>query len=323
MELLHIKNIYENDQMIISASRRTDIPAFYSEWFINRIREEYLYVRNPFNHNLVKKISLKQEDVDAIVFWTRNPEKLITHLDYLDHKSFRYYFQYTITGYSRTLELNTPHPSKAIKTFQVLSSRIGKDKVIWRFDPIIFSNITDEKELLRLFNKIATSLNGYTNKVIISFYDNYKKVETNLKKIPNFIPCKPSDFELNSFVDSLINIANENDMVVETCSENLQELNLHNNSLHEGKCIDDKIINQIFGTQLNFSKDTNQRKECGCVQSIDIGTYNTCLHGCTYCYATSNRKSALHSNLLHDSSSPFLITSPKDEVYIKKNLTLF
>lgn len=309
--------------MIISASRRTDIPAFYAEWFINRIKEEYLFVRNPFNHNQVRKISLAPNDVDAIVFWTRNPSNLINYLNYLNEKLYKYYFQYTITGYPRLLEANTPNPYKAIETFQKLSLLIGKEKVIWRFDPIIFSNQTDKKELLRLFSKIANELKGFTNKVVISFYDNYKKTEANLNKITNLVLDEPIYNGLESFVIELINIAQENKITVETCSENLEELNLNSLNLHTTKCIDDVLLNQLFNINLAIGKDKNQRQECGCIQSVDIGVYNTCMHGCSYCYATYSSNKAKFNYGLHDVLSPFLIPSSKDEIFLNRNQTLF
>jgi hypothetical protein len=169
--------------MIISASRRTDIPAFYHEWFMNRIRAGFLLTRNPFNYHQIGRVSLLPEDVDAIVFWTRNPSQLFGDLDELTERGFRYYFQYTITGYPRILESHTLNPYKALSVFKRLSDKIGKEKVIWRYDPILLSNILPIDEHLRLFEKIATELSGYTNRVVISFADLYEKVTRNLGKV--------------------------------------------------------------------------------------------------------------------------------------------
>ncbi|EGQ9189875.1 DUF1848 domain-containing protein, partial [Vibrio cholerae] len=157
--------------MIISASRRTDIPAFYTPWFMNRIRDQFLLTRNPFNANQIRRVSLAPEDVDLFVFWTRNPTMLMTHLDDLDYIGYKYYFQYTITGYPKQLEVNVPRPHRAIDTFCKLSDRIGAEKVIWRYDPILLSNVVDIHEHQRLFEKIARMLEGRTKKVIISFSD--------------------------------------------------------------------------------------------------------------------------------------------------------
>ncbi|MCD9540462.1 DUF1848 family protein [Photobacterium carnosum] len=298
--------------MIISASRRTDIPAFYSEWFINRIKSGFLLTRNPFNANQVKRISLLPNDVDAIVFWTRNPKKLLPHLEYLDQLGFRYYFQYTITGYSKKLETNTLHPLKAIDIFKELSLKIGKEKIIWRYDPIILSNVTPIPEHLRLFEKIASLLSGYTNQVVISFADLYKKTETNLDKVDGleYSDILHNEKELNNLCTGLKEIAVKYKMHITTCAE---EVNLKSTGIEHGKCIDDRLIESIFDIKVTNSKDQGQRSECGCVKSVDIGMYNSCLHGCIYCYATYQKKGALDNYKKHDPQSSFLIGS--DEGY--------
>ena len=169
--------------MIISASRRTDIPAFYSKWFMNRIKDGYVLVQNPYNTKQIRKVFLTPFQVDAIVFWTRNAKPLIPYLDDLDKLGYNYYFQYTITGYKRELERFTPSPQKAIETFIELSDKIGKEKVIWRYDPIILSDYSNYNEHLRLFEKISNMLENKTDKVVISFADPYKKITNNLKNI--------------------------------------------------------------------------------------------------------------------------------------------
>ena len=292
--------------MIISASRRTDIPAFYSEWFMNRIKAGFLLTKNPFNTHQVKKISLLPGDVDVIVFSTRNPSKLLKHLPYLDSLGYRYYFQYTITGYGKELETATVHPYKAIDTFKKLSAQIGKNKVIWRYDPIIMSNHTPLKEHLRLFEKIANNLVGYTNKVVISFADLYKKTESNLNKIEGlqYYDILNDKNELLTLCSGLSKIAESYGLKIETCAE---ELDIEQFGISRGKCIDDQLIKNVFNIDVNTTKDSGQRLECGCVKSVDIGTYNTCLHGCTYCYATYQKKAAQNNYKKHDPESPFLI----------------
>jgi len=294
--------------MIISASRRTDIPAFYAKWFINRIREGYVLNKNPFNTNQVKKIILTPFYVDAIIFWTRNPKPLMPYLDELDEKGLNYYFQYTITGYPRTLEKNTPHPSKAIETFIELSDKIGKEKVIWRYDPIIFTKYTDFDEHIRLFNKISKSLEGKTDKVVISFADPYKKITKKLEAI-DYSDILDEKAKLYELAKQISKIAESRNMIVETCSEDI-DLNYCN--INHGKCIDDILIEKLFNVNLHVDKDKNQRKECGCVQSIDIGVYNTCSHGCTYCYATYSDKTVEKNKLIHNPNSPLLIGNLED-----------
>ena len=294
--------------MIISASRRTDIPAFYSEWFINRIREGYVLNKNPFNANQIKRIPLTPYQVDAIVFWTRNPKPLMKYLDELDEKGFNYYFQYTITGYPRELEKHTPHPLKAIETFIELSDKIGKEKVIWRYDPIIFTQYTDFNEHIRLFDKISKSLENKTDKVVISFADPYKKITKKLEalKYQDILETKSKLYELAKIMSD---IATSRNMLIESCSE---EIDLDYCNIKHGKCIDDNLIENLFNINLNIHKDKNQRKECGCVQSVDIGIYNTCSHGCTYCYATYSDNVVEKNKSLHNLNSPLLVGNLED-----------
>jgi len=310
--------------MIISASRRTDIPAFYAKWFINRIREGYVLNKNPFNSKQIKRIALTPYQVDAIIFWTRNPKPLMKYLNELDELGFNYYFQYTITGYPRELEKNTPHPMKSIETFIELSDKIGKERVIWRYDPIIFTEYTDFDEHIRLFDKISKYLENKTDKVVISFADPYRKITKKLEavKYQDILENKKKLYEL---VKIMSDIATSRNMIVETCSE---EIDLDYFNIKHGKCIDDYLIENIFNINLNIGKDKNQRKECGCVQSVDIGIYNTCSHGCTYCYATFSDTLVEKNKLLHDPNSPILIGKIEDldiEILntLNKDKTLF
>ncbi|MFW0767133.1 DUF1848 domain-containing protein [Trabulsiella odontotermitis] len=292
--------------MIISASRRTDIPAFYTPWFMNRIREGFLLTRNPYNFNQVRRVSLNPADVDVIVFWTRNPKMLMRHLGELDERGFHYYFQYTITGYPKILEGSVPRPHRAIDTFIQLSDNIGADKVIWRYDPILVSNIVDIDEHKRLFSKIATLLRGKTKRVVISFADLYKKTESNLAAVPGlqYEDIVNDRLRLLDLAQWMATIARDNNMVVETCSE---DIDLYEAGIGHGKCIDDRLINAVFGLPLDAMKDPGQREACGCIRSIDIGTYNTCLHDCSYCYATFNKQAIANNKKKHDPESPFLV----------------
>lgn len=168
--------------MILSASRRTDIPNYYSEWFINRIREGFLYVRNPMNAHQVSKINLSPDVIDCIVFWTKNPINMLGKLEEL--KPYMYYFQFTLTGYGRDVEPNLPHKREAlIPTFQRLSEQIGKERVIWRYDPIFLSDRYTVEYHIKAFEEIAASLAGYTDKVVISFIDFYKKTMRNTRTL--------------------------------------------------------------------------------------------------------------------------------------------
>jgi len=298
--------------MIISASRRTDIAAFYSQWFMNRIRAGSVQVRNPFNAKQIKEVSLKRDDVDVIVFWTRNPAKMMEHLDELDGNGFRYYFQFTITGFPRQIEKSVPNMEKAVEMFCALSKRLSPERVIWRFDPILLNTLVDESEHQRLFKEIAEQLEGFTQRVVISFADIYRKVSRNLNRLTHSIDGQKINFyditqelgTLEPFVTELVQIAEEHQLEIQSCAEDIDLAHL---GIPDGKCIDDTLINQTFGLNLGVKKDKGQRKSCGCVQSIDIGQYNTCLHGCSYCYATYNPTLAQQNWQKHDENSSFLI----------------
>jgi hypothetical protein len=288
--------------MIISASRRTDIPAFYSEWFMNRIREGIVHTRNPFNKKQIKKTSLVPADVDAIVFWTRNPVPLIPALSELNERSFFYYFLYTITGYPVSLETKTPPLGEAINTFQKLSDIVGPDRVMWRFDPVVISRDTPAEEIQRLFEFIARALRGYSHKVIISFLNYYPKIRKHLQ-----IAGVQETMELPAILNiskSLVEIAAIYGFNLQSCAQNI---NLNGLAIKQGSCIDGNFIEKFSHTFTNFNRDTNQRKECFCVKSIDIGAYNTCLHGCVYCYASRSEHLAMKNFSLHNPQSPFLV----------------
>ena len=303
--------------MIISVSRRTDIPAFYSKWFMNRIKDGYVLVQNPYNTKQIRKVFLTPFQVDAIVFWTRNAKPLIPYLDDLDKLGYNYYFQYTITGYKRELERFTPSPQKAIETFIELSDKIGKEKVIWRYDPIILSDYSNYNEHLRLFEKISNMLENKTDKVVISFADSYKKITNNLKNI-GYKDILENKKELYLFCEELSNIAKNKNIQIETCTE---EIDISIFGINPTKCIDDKLIDKLFNKNLSAVKDKNQRQECGCVQSIDIGMYNTCSHGCVYCYATFSDNTVKKNRQKHNPSSALLLGELKDlDEEIKKKI---
>lgn len=273
---------------------------------MNRIGEGFLLTRNPFNAHQISRVSLKPQDVDVIVFWTRNPSKLMQELPILDRLGHKYYFQYTITGYPRTIEGAVPKPSTAIETFTQLSDLIGKDKIVWRYDPILLSNQVDLNEHKRLFSKIASLLAGKTERVVISFSDFYNKTKRNLDAVENLIYSdimenKEQLLELSRFMSE---VAHKNGMIINSCAE---QVDVASAGIEHGKCIDERLIHEVFNLSLDPKKDKGQREECGCIRSIDIGMYNTCLHECSYCYATFNKKSVINNKRKHDENSPFLI----------------
>lgn len=293
--------------MIISASRRTDIPAFYAKWFLNRLREGYLLVQNPFNAHKLSRVELTPDKVEAIVFWTKNPAPLLEHLKEIDSMGYKYYFQFTLTGYPKQIEPSVPCLDESTSSFRQLSEQIGAKRVVWRYDPIIISDITGEKYNLENFEKLAKVLSNYTKRVVISFADFYKKVVKNFDKVTKDEHIRFYDINLKleqieRISISISNIARAHSLEILSCAE---KLNLSHLGINHGKCIDDDLIRELFGTALNISKDRHQRDECGCVQSKDIGQYNTCTHDCLYCYANSDKDLARKNMAKHD---PFKAT---------------
>lgn len=299
--------------MILSVSRRTDIPNYYSEWFYNRIKEGCVCVRNPMNVHQVSKIDISPELVDCIVFWTKNPEPMLERLDELS--AYKYYFQFTLTGYGKDLECNVPHKKeKMIPIFQKLSEKIGWDKVIWRYDPIIFTKTYTLEYHLKAFKQIASALNGYTEKCVISFVDSYVKNKKNMELIEAY---DIEDSLLLDFVTKLNKIAGYNGITIGSCSESidLTECGIVHNS-----CIDKELIERILGCKIKAEKDKNQRLDCGCVESVEIGTYNTCKNGCKYCYASFSQESVLKNYNKYDANSPLLcgILTEEDKITERK-----
>ena len=275
--------------MIISASRRTDIPAFFSDWFMNRIREQYALVRNPFNSHQVSKISLNPDVVDCIVFWSKNPDPMLTRLNELQNYTF--YFQYTLNAYGREIEKNLPALKQRIATFQSLSKMIGKERIIWRYDPIILNETYTAGWHSSAFSNLACQLSGYTGKCTISFIDMY-----------------PS-------------IAASCGLAIDTCAE---KIDLSDCNIRHGCCIDGELIAKLAGCPVNTQKDKNQRPECRCAASIDLGFYNTCRNGCLYCYANHSRRQMEERCRSYDSTSPLLCSqlSEDDRIYERKTGSL-
>ncbi len=286
--------------MIISASRRTDIPAFYGRWFINRLKSGYVCVRNPFNRNSVSRIPLNPGIIDCIVFWTKDPASFMKYLDFLDEEGYRYYFLFTLNPYDRTIERNVPEKSEIINTFKKLSDRIGKSRVVWRYDPVILTELIDAEYHLRKFSYIAERLENYTERCIFSFLDQYKKVQKNMSHL-NIIP--PDTETRNRIVSSFSLITRERNIDLFSCASSD---NFERYGVRKGSCIDSKLVEKIAGYKIKSDKDSSQRKECLCIESRDIGAYNTCIHDCIYCYANMNKIEAFSNYRKYDPDSEML-----------------
>lgn len=299
--------------MIISASRRTDIPTYYSEWFMNRIREGYALARNPMNAHQVSRISLSPEVVDGIVFWTKNPAPMLDKLPQL--KDFMYYFQFTLNAYEQDVEAGVPLKHKYIvPTFQRLSEMIGPERVVWRYDPILVSDKYTFDYHVKYFELLAKKLASYTQKCTISFLDMYVKTERNVAGLN----IQPWTLELqDAMAKSLAEIAHSYGLELETCAEGIE---LEKYGIKHAHCIDGELFAKLLGCPLKVGKDKNQRKECGCVDSVDIGAYNTCRNGCRYCYANFNAKMVQNNQQRHNPLSPLLLgeLQPDDKVTERK-----
>jgi len=291
--------------MILSVSRRTDIPSFYSEWFINRIQEGYVYVPNPFNPKQVSKITINPEVIDCIVFWTKDPRPMLDKLHKL--KDYKYYFQFTLNSYEDDVEVNTRRKKDIIDTFRELSSSIGSNKVIWRYDPVLLNEHYNKNYHYYWFERLCRELQGYTAKCIISFLDLNSKIEMNTKGLKLLEITKE---DMDEMAERLVTIGKDYNISVEACSESID---LSKVGVQKSKCIDEELIQEIIGSEINSIKDDTQRIECGCTKSIDIGQYNSCMHNCLYCYANLNIENTKENNRCHDVKSPMLIGNLKGD----------
>jgi len=295
--------------MIISASRRTDIPAFYSEWFINRLKEGFVYIKNPRNPNRIASVELSTDVVDCIVFWTKNPRPMLSKLDTIGAMGYPFYFQFTITSYDNHVEKGLPAKVEIMETFKRLSDKIGKHRVVWRYDPVIVNKEFSVQVHLDTFGKMCNILGDYTNKCIFSFNDLYAKIRKSAKGV---VDHEVDTLHMNCIAQGFSEIAKGYNLVLATCSEAIDHspYNIANAS-----CIDQTMIENIIGYPIRAKKDLNQRPDCGCIESVDIGAYDCCPHGCVYCYAMTSENRVRQNMRLHDPGSPMLIGHPRgDEI---------
>lgn len=330
--------------VIISASRSTDIPAFYAKWFMNRLQVGYCVWYNPFNQ---QPMYISFNNMKVVVFWTKNPEPMIEYLPELDKRGIHYYFQVTLNDYEREgFEPNVPALQHRIEVFKKLSDKIGKEKIIWRFDPLVLTDQLTPRHLLAKIYHIGNQLKGYTDKLVFSFIDvkAYRKVQSNLiKETPYFTrenvetaePVGDRKMELVKGLTKIRDYWAEMgwNLTLATCSE---EINLDSYGIEHNRCIDGDLMERIFSedwelvyylhtgklpetsTDMFYSKhmippkgknlkDRGQRKVCGCMISKDIGMYNTCLHFCVYCYANASKNCVLRNVSRHSDSSESII----------------
>ena len=288
---------------IISVSRRTDVPAFYGDWFMRRIAEGYAGVVNPFGSQRYR-VSLVPEDVACLVFWSKDLTPFVRHLDTLDRLGYRLYFNYTVTALPSVFESHVDRPT-ALETLKHLSERYSPAHINWRFDPIILSTISDEAFYLQAFADFAQTLEGVVERCYFSFVTRYGKVLRNFQELARNTGVQviePSQEAKIDLANRLAVIAAEHGITMHSCCGDY----LLGERVRKAHCIDGALIERLFYPEGFAHKAKGTRAECGCTESADIGTYNTCPHGCIYCYANANKASARKAFDQHAVDSAFL-----------------
>jgi hypothetical protein len=276
--------------MIISISRRCDIPRFQFNWFMDRLETGYAEVRNPFTAAQVRRVSLKPEDAGVLVFWTRDPRPILERAEELEGRGFRFYVMVTLTGYPEALEPHAPPQGAILEALGKLAEKTGPRRVIWRYDPVFFSSLTDGPFHRNNFAALIRALKGITRRVIISLYDEYRGAKRRISALEQegvltLLPGMDAEGRLlppmTDLLKSLAEAAGEAGMEMQSCAE---AGDLRSLGIMPGACIDGELIRDLWGIEAG-GKDKNQRPHCRCVPALDIGSYGDCPAGCVYCYA--------------------------------------
>lgn len=290
--------LFGSNRLVISASRRTDIPAFYAKWFIDKVRKGFCKVANPYNPSQIKEVSLKPEDVAAVVFWTRHAGPVRPFLGELNEMGLNYYFLYTITGYPRSFEPGLPSLEECIDDLLALGDSIGPEKVIWRYDPVFISAELNVDFHIRNFRRLAYRLSAGTKNVVITFVKRYRHIAAELETTGYE---HPSFHERRALEERFQTIASQAGIEIKRCGKRDSLANVS-----EGKCIDEALLRDLFGLELSAAKDPGQPEECRCIRSVDIGRYGSCMHRCIYCYASRSFSHAARRYREHDDRAAML-----------------
>lgn len=293
--------------MIISASYKTDIPTFYGEWFVRRLRAGYCRMVNPYGRQIYT-VALDRESVDGFVFWTKNVQPFLKYLVEVRERGYPFVVQYTINGYPRALEAQVVDAERSIASAQRVRDLYGPRVLIWRYDTIVMSSLTPFDFHVENFRRIADRLHGVTDEVVVSFAQVYKKTKRNLDAAAEregFAWDDPPPEEKRRLLDVLLAIARDHRMQLSVCSQR----DLIVDGAADARCVDAERLKAISGSALT-AKLKGNRKDCGCFESRDIGEYDTCPHGCAYCYAVQNRDLARARYRSHDVDSEFLFAPP-------------
>ena len=294
---------------VISASRRTDIPAFYSEWFMSRIRAGYVRFVNPFS-KAVCRASLRPKDVAAIVFWSKNYQPLLPHLDELDAGDYRMLFHFTVNGLPSVFEPNVADVGSLVECARTLSRRYGSETVLWRYDPVLISSITSSQYHLTQFEKLCGQLEGAITKCYFSFTVFHRKVVRNAEILSNESDIVLYDLPRDDRIElanALASIASQHGIQMHSCCGDY----LLGEKVKKAYCTDGELLHRLFTDKVGSLETYPTRNECGCCQCTDIGAYDTCIHGCVYCYANSNLHTALRNHQEQDRGRDILIGNPR------------
>lgn len=294
-----------NTPTIISTSRRTDIPAFYMPWLMNRLDAGTVSCPNPFGGQ-VYTVSLHPDDVHSIVFWSKHYGPFLPHVDELERRGYRFVCHYTITGAPRLLEPHVPDWLRAVIVFRQLAERIGPRRVLWRFDPIVITDTLDPAYYLKRFRSIAGALSGATERCYFSFAVFYGKVERRFRQL-GIQAIDPSLEEKRTLVEQMADIASAHGITLYACCQG----NLANERVQKAHCVDGDLLAELFPDRPYISAHRPTREACGCVASRDIGMYDSCAYGCAYCYAIQNHAAALARRRAHDPRADRLVTPPE------------
>ena len=287
----------EDSGVIINTGSRTDIPAYYSEWFFRRIREGFVLVRNPYDPRRVTRYTLSPDVVDAIVFCTKNPAPMFA--DFALLKPFGTFWFVTITPYGREIEPRVPDKEKVLDSFLALSELAGPGRMSWRYDPVFLSERYSVDFHIRAFGRMARRLRGSTEQCVVSFLDLYERTKRNFPE-----GRAVTEEEQEEIVGAFSAIASENGLVIHLCCENPK---LARENVDADGCLSKEVLEKALGCRLAVPGKKRARAECACLLGADIGAYNTCAHGCRYCYANRDAETAAKNRRRHDRNSPFLI----------------
>ncbi len=295
--------------MILNVSGRTDIVAFYTEWFMNRYKEGFIDVRNPFNPNMVSRINFHH--VDAIFFCTKNPIPILKYMKEIDKPIL---FHVTLTPYKKDIEPNVPPKGKIMEAIKELSKMIGKDRLVIRYDPVFISDKYCLEYHVKAFDKLCSILDGYVSKILISFLDDYKNVRKN-ERVLNFKELTETDYK--TIGEAFSKSAKEHGLIVHTCFE---DRDLTEYGFTKGECLSHEFAFQLTGKIFKEEWQARKERKCHCVKMVDIGAYNSCSHMCKYCYANYDEQQVLKNMKEHDKNSSLLIGYLKDDDIIKERI---